>query len=70
MGVDIETYRGRIGTYKHTIGLAVVVVECIVNLSKGFKTVGAVVFIGMLLIMAGIEINPGPTHQKGKRIFF
>lgn len=60
MGVDIDTYRGRIGTFKFALGADVVMLECIINFSYGLKSVCAVTFIGLLLLMAGIEPNPGP----------
>lgn len=66
MGVDIQTYRSRIGTYKTCCGVGVVVFYPFVNFKKCFETIGTVLFIGMLLIMAGIEINPGPKDQEGK----
>lgn len=69
MGVDIQTYRCRIGTYRHSVGVDVVMVECIVNFSQGLKTVGCVAFIGMLLIMSGIEANPGPTGNDDLGIY-
>ncbi|XP_052783616.1 interferon-induced very large GTPase 1-like isoform X2 [Mya arenaria] len=64
MGVDIETYRGRIGCFKGSIGCDVVTIPCNVNFSSGMKTIGAVVFIGLLLIIGGIEPNPGPPHKE------
>ncbi|WAR06942.1 TRPM3-like protein, partial [Mya arenaria] len=63
MGVDIETYRGRIGGFKGSIGCDVVTVPCNVNFSSGMNAFGAVVFIGLLLIMGGIEPNPGPPQK-------
>ncbi|XP_053374008.1 uncharacterized protein LOC123530892 [Mercenaria mercenaria] len=60
MGVDIDTYRGRIGTFKHSCGQDVVTIVCVINFSRGLKYVGAVLFIGILLLIAGIEANPGP----------
>ncbi|XP_053388865.1 uncharacterized protein LOC128551932 [Mercenaria mercenaria] len=60
MGVDLETYRGRIGTYRHSCGQDVITVTCVINFSNGLKTIGAVLFIGVLLLIAGIESNPGP----------
>ncbi|XP_052811136.1 uncharacterized protein LOC128238876 [Mya arenaria] len=66
MGVDIETYRGRIGGFKGSIGCDVVTVPCNVNFSSGMNAFGAVVFIGLLLIMGGIEPNPGPPQKDSK----
>jgi hypothetical protein len=60
MGVDIQTYRARIGTYNHSQGSDVTTVQ---NFRDDFKTVGCVLFIGILLIIAGIEINPGPKEE-------
>ncbi|XP_045168390.2 interferon-induced very large GTPase 1-like isoform X2 [Mercenaria mercenaria] len=69
MGVDIETYRGRIGTFKFAFGTDVITVECLINFSHGLKTVGSLAFIGLLLVMAGIESNPGPKDSEdGKDI--
>ncbi|XP_045168672.2 interferon-induced very large GTPase 1-like isoform X2 [Mercenaria mercenaria] len=75
MGVDIETYRGRIGTFKFAFGTDVVTVERLINFSQCLKTVGSLAFIGLLLVMAGIESNPGPkdsdddiTMKKGYKI--
>ncbi|XP_053403098.1 uncharacterized protein LOC123554339 [Mercenaria mercenaria] len=63
MGVDIETYRGRIGTFKFASGVDVIILQCTLNFSGCLKAVGSLVFIGILLFMAGIEQNPGPTEQ-------
>ncbi|XP_060558653.1 uncharacterized protein LOC132718957 [Ruditapes philippinarum] len=60
MGVDIQTYRARIGTYSHSQGSDV---KTIPNICGEFKTVGCVIFIGILLIVAGIELNPGPKEK-------
>ncbi|WAQ95627.1 URGCP-like protein, partial [Mya arenaria] len=64
MGVDICTYRARIGTFSGSIGVGVTHEECLVNLTFGLKTVGAVIFIGMLLVMGGVEQNPGPPKKE------
>jgi len=32
-----------------------------------FRNIGAVTFIGLLLLLAGIEPNPGPGPHKGQR---
>ncbi|XP_053390568.1 interferon-induced very large GTPase 1-like [Mercenaria mercenaria] len=69
MGVDIATYRGRIGTFSHNFGLDVITVECIVNFSQLMKGIGSVAFIGILLIIAGIEQNPGPKEKEDKSIY-
>ncbi|XP_053391786.1 uncharacterized protein LOC128554541 [Mercenaria mercenaria] len=61
MGVDIETYRGRIGRFRHSQGLDVVTIVCTINFHRGMRAIGTVVFIGVLLLIAGIESNPGPT---------
>ncbi|XP_052799968.1 uncharacterized protein LOC128231335 isoform X1 [Mya arenaria] len=63
MGVDIQTYRVRIGTNKFANGTDVVLLQRCVNFSAGLKAVGAVTFIVMLLLMAGIEPNPGPPKK-------
>ncbi|XP_052762048.1 up-regulator of cell proliferation-like [Mya arenaria] len=64
MGVDISTYRARIGTFSGSTGVGVTHEECLVNFTFGLKTVGAVMFIGMLLIMGGVEQNPGPPKKE------
>ncbi|XP_060592327.1 interferon-induced very large GTPase 1-like [Ruditapes philippinarum] len=73
MGVDIQTYRARIGTYTHSrcdetignyrqsSGCNVAVTD--IYVSNGLKTVGCVFFICVLLIIAGIEQNPGPVEK-------
>ncbi|XP_060586869.1 interferon-induced very large GTPase 1-like [Ruditapes philippinarum] len=60
MGVDIQTYRFRIGTFKSVQGLDVKTLTCSANYSRGLKIVGSVAFIGILLLIAGVESNPGP----------
>ena len=60
MGVDIGTYRCRIGTFRHGPGIDVILLKLCVNYGSGIKTIGAVSFIGLMLIMAGVEMNPGP----------
>ncbi|XP_060589911.1 uncharacterized protein LOC132745105 [Ruditapes philippinarum] len=74
MGVDIQTYRARIGTYKHSrccktiekyrhsMGSDVAVL--VTNISSDISTVGCVFFIGVLLMIAGVEPNPGPTEKE------
>lgn len=64
MGVDIGTYRSRIGAFRHGHGNDVVLVKLHVNYNEGVKTIGAVAFVGLLLIMAGIEANPGPIDNS------
>ncbi|XP_053388849.1 uncharacterized protein LOC128551919, partial [Mercenaria mercenaria] len=63
MGVDIQTYRAKIGTFRHSCGIDVVTFVLVVNFSYGLKAVGSLLFIGVLLMMAGIEPNPGPTES-------
>ncbi|XP_053373896.1 uncharacterized protein LOC123531378 isoform X2 [Mercenaria mercenaria] len=63
MGVDIDTYRGRIGTFKFAYGNDVVTIVCVINLSGGIKVIGSVLFIGLLLLISGIESNPGPREN-------
>ena len=50
--VDIATYRARIGCFSVASGVAI-------DLDT-FRVVGAAGVIGMLLFIAGIELNPGP----------
>ncbi|XP_060601285.1 uncharacterized protein LOC132754645 [Ruditapes philippinarum] len=64
MGVDIQTYRGRIGGFSRNFGTDVITVQYIVNFTRGLKTIGTVVFIGILLLLAGIEQNPGPISES------
>ncbi|XP_053388838.1 uncharacterized protein LOC128551908 [Mercenaria mercenaria] len=64
MGVDIQTYRAKIGTFRHSSGADVVTLVLVVNFSQGLKAIGSVLFIGILLMMAGIESNPGPTESE------
>ncbi|XP_060588547.1 interferon-induced very large GTPase 1-like, partial [Ruditapes philippinarum] len=65
MGVDIQTYRCRIGTFRSLQGFDVKTLSCCVNYSRGLKIVGSVAFIGILLLIAGVESNPGPlTTEK------
>ncbi|XP_060567644.1 interferon-induced very large GTPase 1-like [Ruditapes philippinarum] len=64
MGVDIQTYRGRIGCFSRNFGTDVIIVQYTVNCTRGIKTIGAVVFIGILLLLAGIEQNPGPISES------
>ena len=69
MGVDIETYRGRIGTFRLSLGVNVVTNVCLITLSGCFKVIGSVLFIGLLLLLSGIEPNPGPK-ENGKIFSF
>ncbi|XP_060581706.1 uncharacterized protein LOC132738255 [Ruditapes philippinarum] len=64
MGVDIQTYRGRIGCFSRNLGTDVITVQYIVDFTRGLKTIGTVVFIGILLLLAGIEQNPGPISES------
>ncbi|XP_053373692.1 interferon-induced very large GTPase 1-like isoform X1 [Mercenaria mercenaria] len=64
MGVDINTYRGRIGSFSYQLGLDVVTITFVLNFSRVLKCIGSVVFIGLLLIIAGIEQNPGPNGKE------
>lgn len=71
MGVDLATYRATIGTFRHSVGVDVVTVECYVNFTAALKTIGSVLFIGILLMIAGIEPNPGPPRKnKGELNYF
>jgi hypothetical protein len=63
MGVDLTTYRARIGTFRHSVGVDVLTIVCCVNFTGGLKTIGSVLFIELLLIIAGIEQNPGPKED-------
>ncbi|XP_060588540.1 interferon-induced very large GTPase 1-like [Ruditapes philippinarum] len=67
MGIDIETYRGRIGTFRFSSGVDVVTIVCPVNLSGGIKVIGTVLFIGLLLLLSGIEPNPGPKENDDEQ---
>ncbi|XP_060588512.1 up-regulator of cell proliferation-like [Ruditapes philippinarum] len=67
MGIDIETYRGRIGTFRFSSGVDVVTIVCLVNLSGGIKVIGTVLFIGLLLLLSGIEPNPGPKENDDEQ---
>ncbi|XP_060580808.1 interferon-induced very large GTPase 1-like [Ruditapes philippinarum] len=60
MGVDLQTYRGRIGTFKCTFSKDVVKSQCHIYFSDSIKCIGSFIFVGLLLVMAGIESNPGP----------
>lgn len=64
MGVDIGTYRSRIGHFRQGYGLQVVQILVTCNFTGSLKMIGSVVFIGTLLLMAGIEPNPGPLPAK------
>ncbi|XP_060577569.1 uncharacterized protein LOC132734741 [Ruditapes philippinarum] len=64
MGVDIQTYRGRIGCFNRNLGTDVLTTIYIAEFTRGLKTIGAVVFIGILLLLAGIEQNPGPISES------
>jgi hypothetical protein len=75
MGVAIQTYRARIGTFKHfrcgemiancrlSRGCDVVAIVPNINVSSDLKTVGCVIFIGVLLMISGVEPNPGPMEN-------
>ncbi|XP_052766232.1 interferon-induced very large GTPase 1-like [Mya arenaria] len=60
MGVDIQTYRCRIGSFGSIAGRLSKVSRCSA-LGNIIFIAGALSFIGMLLFMEGIELNPGPT---------
>jgi hypothetical protein len=61
MGVDIGTYRGRIGSFNHRLKLVVNDRDkSRVNFDCALKCIGSVVFVGLLLVLAGVEQNPGP----------
>ncbi|XP_060589281.1 uncharacterized protein LOC132744550, partial [Ruditapes philippinarum] len=61
MGVDIGTYRGRIGSFNHRLKLVVNDRDkSSVNFDCALKCIGSVVFVGLLLVLAGVEQNPGP----------
>ncbi|XP_060593824.1 uncharacterized protein LOC132748269 [Ruditapes philippinarum] len=67
MGVDIQTYRARIGSYRHYRCSGAIDscrsfrgIDVAIKVSNDLKTVGCVFFIGVLLILAGVEPNPGP----------
>lgn len=61
MGLDLQTYRGRIGTFAASHFSQTLSVGVLVNFYGALRTLGAVLFIGLLLIMSGVETNPGPT---------
>ncbi|XP_060587949.1 uncharacterized protein LOC132743445, partial [Ruditapes philippinarum] len=75
MGVDIQTYRARIGTFKHSrCGKSIEnyrqsrsgdVTALVKNIyvSNDMKTAGCLLFIGILLMIAGVEPNPGPMWK-------
>jgi hypothetical protein len=75
MSVDIQTYRARIGTFKHSrCGKSIEnyrqsrsgdVTALVKNIyvSNDMKTAGCLVFIGILLMIAGVEPNPGPMWK-------
>ena len=50
--VDIVTYRCRIGRFK---GRSVTLIDMEI-----LRVVGVVGFVGLLLFIAGVELNPGP----------
>ncbi|KAJ8311500.1 hypothetical protein KUTeg_010855 [Tegillarca granosa] len=64
MGVDIGTYRCRIGQCWQRNGTQVVQITITCNFTGSLKMIGSVIFIGTLLIMAGIEPNPGPLPDE------
>ena len=65
MGVDIDTYRGRIGSFNRCLQLHVRTNDnnATANSTCALKCIGAAAFIGLLLIIAGIEQNPGPVGK-------
>ncbi|XP_052769636.1 interferon-induced very large GTPase 1-like isoform X1 [Mya arenaria] len=66
MGVDLQTYRGRIGSF-NSAGIHNASVKGSSVLGDIFLMslmTGSLSFIGLLLFMAGIEINPGPLTGK------
>lgn len=66
MGVDLQTYRCRIGSFRFNTGVDVATLYVFINFSGSFRTIGSLVFIGLLLLMAGIESNPGPGNAETK----
>ncbi|XP_053382507.1 uncharacterized protein LOC123541488 isoform X2 [Mercenaria mercenaria] len=60
MGVDISTYRCRIGCFNGISGSSVLTKRVYSSSDDGLKTVGSMLFVGILLLIAGIESNPGP----------
>ncbi|WAR20508.1 hypothetical protein MAR_002346, partial [Mya arenaria] len=69
MGVDLQTYRSRIGTFGRSDKQ--LVVRDVKHTDGGVgglaKLIGAVSFIGCLLLIAGVEPNPGPgVYPKNK----
>ncbi|XP_060592365.1 uncharacterized protein LOC132747075 [Ruditapes philippinarum] len=75
MGVDIQTYRARIGShknslcgeaiknYRHSRSSDVAALVTNIKISNGLKNVGCLLFIGILLMIAGVEPNPGPVEK-------
>lgn len=70
MGDDIQTYRARIGTYRHYRcydGIDRCMhfrgIDLVTFVSNILKPVGRVLFIGVLLMIAGVELNPGPREK-------
>ncbi|XP_060567645.1 uncharacterized protein LOC132726351 [Ruditapes philippinarum] len=70
MGVDIQTYRARIGSYRQYRCSGAIDscrsfrgIDVAIKVSNNLKTVGCVLFIGVLLMIAGVEPNPGPREK-------
>lgn len=61
MGVDINTYRCRVGVFFLHHGAGVLMMPLRVDFSLLVKIIGSLSFVKLLLVMAGIEQNPGPT---------
>ena len=53
--VDIATYRARIGCFSFRLGFAM-------DLDT-LRVIGVFGFIGILLLIAGVEMNPGPFDR-------
>ncbi|KAL4217590.1 hypothetical protein ACF0H5_022332 [Mactra antiquata] len=58
MGIDIDSYRCRIGCFIRYRGGG-----GIVSINDSSVTIQTLWFIRLLLVIAGIERNPGPPHQ-------
>ncbi|KAL4217607.1 hypothetical protein ACF0H5_022349 [Mactra antiquata] len=58
MGIDIDSYRCRIGCFIRYRGGG-----GIVSINDSSVTIQTLLFIRLLLVIAGIERNPGPPHQ-------
>ncbi|XP_052795036.1 uncharacterized protein LOC128228039 isoform X4 [Mya arenaria] len=68
MGVDLQIYRQRIGGFNgyRTSGSAQSTEGTRASSISWRDVLGAVGFIGMLLLMAGIESNPGPGQYPDR----